>query len=60
MARHLLGHYLNNGQHTSLKNHLDVCNFANRVDLHFRQRMKQIRYESVAVLVYILTDGQGY
>ena len=30
------------------------------VDLHFRQRIKQIRNELVAILVYILTDGQSY
>ena len=39
MAGHLLGHYWNNGYNTFLEIHLDVCNFAKLVDLHFRQRM---------------------
>ena len=60
MAGHLLGHYRNNGYNTFLENRTDVCNFTKRVDLNFHQRMKQIRYEPVAILVYILADGQSY
>ena len=51
-----VGTLLKYGYNTFLEIHLDVCNFAKLVDLHFRQRMN-LKLETNLLL--ILADEQS-